>query len=62
MMGFFLAMLLHPDVKTMAQKEIDGVIGYNRLPTLEDQDQLPYVNRVLQEVLRWFPVAPLGEY
>lgn len=60
-MGFFVAMLLHPDVKTKAQNEIDEVVGFDRLPNLEDRPQLPYVGRIVQETLRWFPVAPLGE-
>jgi cytochrome P450 len=59
-MSFFVAMLLFPDVKLKAQKEIDEVIGVDRLPSLEDQDQLPYISRVVQEALRWFPSTPLG--
>ena len=60
-LGFFIAMMLFPDVKVKAQKEIDSVVGSERLPEMADQVQLPYVNRVVQEVLRWFPVAPLGK-
>ncbi|KAF8595143.1 cytochrome P450 [Ceratobasidium sp. AG-I] len=60
MMGFFVAMLLYPDVKIKAQKEIDEVVGQGRLPTLEDQLELPYMNRVVQETLRWFPATPLA--
>ncbi|KAF8593407.1 cytochrome P450 [Ceratobasidium sp. AG-I] len=60
LMGFFLAMLLFPEVKTKAQKEIDQVTGSSRLPKFEDQEQLPYVNRVVQEVFRWFPITPLA--
>ncbi|KAF8596887.1 cytochrome P450 [Ceratobasidium sp. AG-I] len=60
LMSFFLAMLLFPEVKANAQKEIDKVIGFDRLPSLEDQERLPYVSRVVQEVLRWLPVTPLA--
>lgn len=58
--GFFLAMILFPEVKKKAQKEIDNVIGIDRLPNLEDRARLPYVDRVVQEVLRWLPVTPIG--
>ena len=53
-------MMLFPDVQAKAQEEIDTVVGSERLPGMEDQAQLPYINRVVQEVHRWFPVAPLG--
>lgn len=53
-------MLRHPEVQARAQSELDRVIGDQRLPQLADRDQLPYINRVVKEVLRWRPVAPLG--
>jgi cytochrome P450 len=30
------------------------------LPTLEDRPNLPYVDALVKEVLRWQPVVPLG--
>ena len=51
-MSFVLCMLLHPEVLRNAQKEIDQVIGNDRLVDFEDQDSLPYFNYVLKEVLR----------
>ena len=33
--------------------ELDAVVGPNRLPTFEDRDSLPYVECVVQEVLRY---------
>src|SRR5689334_22738353 len=53
-------MLLFPDVQAKAQREIDEVVGTGRLPTLDDQPNLPYVERLIQEVLRWQPVTPIG--
>ncbi|KAG6860208.1 hypothetical protein C0995_014265, partial [Termitomyces sp. Mi166 len=41
-------------------KEIDAVIGSDRLPTLADTPHLPYVNAVVTEVLQWNSVAPIG--
>jgi len=49
-----------PEVQRKAQSEIDKVIGNDRLPTLSDREQLPYINALCLEVLRWQPVAPLG--
>jgi len=57
---FILAMTLYPEVQRKAQAEIDRVVGNSRLPDYSDQDELPYVDAVLKEVLRWHPVTPLG--
>ncbi|KAF5325955.1 hypothetical protein D9611_000766 [Ephemerocybe angulata] len=57
---FVLAMVLHPEVLKKAQAEMDRVVGNHRLPTMEDQESLPYFECVLKEVLRWNPVVPLG--
>ncbi|KAG2053794.1 cytochrome P450 [Suillus hirtellus] len=59
---FLLAMVLYPEVQTRAQAEIDSVIGetLERLPDWDDRASMPYINAVIQETLRWFPVVPLG--
>lgn len=59
-------MTLNPTVQTRAQAELDVVIGPSddtdmRLPTFTDREQLPYVNAIVKEVLRWNPSVPLGE-
>lgn len=58
--SFYLAMALNPLVQKKAQEEIDRVIGTERLPTFADRDQLPYVDAIVKEVLRWHPSAPMG--
>ncbi|KAF4503330.1 O-methylsterigmatocystin oxidoreductase [Fusarium agapanthi] len=58
--GFVLAMLLFPDVQRKAQKEIDSAVGNERLPQFEDRDNLPYVDALIKETLRWIPVTPMG--
>ncbi|GKU12184.1 cytochrome p450 oxidoreductase [Fusarium langsethiae] len=58
--GFVLAMLLFPDVQRKAQQEIDSVVGTERLPQFEDRDNLPYVDALVKEALRWIPVIPMG--
>ena len=45
-------MVLHPEVFDKAQREIDRVIGNDRLVDFDDQNSLPYLNYVLKEVLR----------
>ncbi|KAJ7486840.1 cytochrome P450 [Mycena latifolia] len=57
---FLLAMVLNPECQIRAQKEIDSVVGTSRFPTFEDRAELPFVECILQETLRWNPVAPLG--
>jgi cytochrome P450 len=59
-MVFVLAMVLYPDVQKRAQAEIDSVIGRDQLPTFTDRASLPYIDAVLRETLRWYPVVPLG--
>jgi cytochrome P450 len=53
-------MMLNPEVQIKAQKEIDSVIGRDRLPTVADKSSLPYVRSVVAEVLRLNPPIPLG--
>ncbi|KAI0274083.1 cytochrome P450 [Russula aff. rugulosa BPL654] len=60
LMVFVVAVLLRPEVQTMAQKELDAVTRRERLPELEDRLKLPFVDAICKEVIRWKPVAPLG--
>ncbi|KAI5120722.1 hypothetical protein M0805_006428 [Coniferiporia weirii] len=57
---FILAMVLHPHIAKKAQAEIDGVTHGKRLPLLEDKDELPYIDYILKECLRWRPPFPVG--
>ncbi|KAF8581539.1 cytochrome P450 [Ramaria rubella] len=60
MSTFFLAMCTHPEVQAAGKAEIDRVIGNERLPTIEDRDNLPYIGAIVKEVMRWGPVLPAG--
>ena len=53
-------MVLYPEVQKKAREEIDRVVGSKSLPSYADRPNLPYVEALLKEVLRWNPVAPLG--
>jgi cytochrome P450 len=57
---FFLAMVLFPEAQRKAQKELDDVVGLHRLLEFEDRADLPYVDALCKEILRWQPVTPLG--
>ncbi|KAL1860863.1 hypothetical protein Plec18170_001377 [Paecilomyces lecythidis] len=57
---FFLAMAVYPEVQRKAQEEIDQVVGSERLPGFEDRQNLPYIDAIVKETLRWNPVGPMG--
>lgn len=59
--AFFLAMSLYPDVQVAAQEELNRVVGHDRLPDISDRAELPYVDALCKEVLRWHVAAPLGK-
>ncbi|XP_053331374.1 cytochrome P450 2C16-like [Spea bombifrons] len=55
-----LVMIKFPHVQERVQKEIDSVIGTERLPKLADRIQMPYTNAVLHEILRFLDLVPLA--
>ncbi|KAH9837060.1 cytochrome P450 [Rhodofomes roseus] len=59
LISFVLLMTLHPEVQRRAQEEVDRVCE-GRLPTWDDEPNMPYVGAMIKEVMRWNPVAPLG--
>ncbi|OCH91450.1 cytochrome P450 [Obba rivulosa] len=60
MLTFFLAMVLYPDVQRKAQLELEAVVGSTRLPDFSDKEDLPYINALCMECLRWQPASPLA--
>ncbi|KAJ5154053.1 uncharacterized protein N7500_009492 [Penicillium coprophilum] len=58
--GFFLVMMLFPDVQRKAQAEMDELFGKPTLPSATDRERLPYVNAIVKEAIRWHTVAPMG--
>jgi len=52
---------MHPEVQAKAFEEIDRVIGHDRLPTLADLDNLPYMEALWKEILQWSPPFPISE-
>ncbi|GAA5975070.1 hypothetical protein JCM11641_000019 [Rhodosporidiobolus odoratus] len=60
LIAFVLAMVTHPRAQKKAQEELDRVVGRERSPNWTDDANLPYLRALVQEVLRWRPVAVLG--
>ncbi|KAJ4401485.1 hypothetical protein N0V91_007919 [Didymella pomorum] len=60
LIGFVQAMLLFPDAQRKAHEELDRVIGSDRMPTMEDQESLPYIHSCIKESMRWMPTTILG--
>ncbi|KZT58518.1 cytochrome P450 [Calocera cornea HHB12733] len=62
--NFLAAMVLFPEIQATAQAELDRVFGKpgrgTSPPTLADRERLPYCYALVQEVLRWQPVAPFA--
>ena len=54
-----LYMLIYPHIQQRVQSEIDVVIA-GRAPSMNDRNNMPFTDAVLQEVQRIASVAPLG--
>ncbi|CAA7268211.1 unnamed protein product [Cyclocybe aegerita] len=57
---WMLAMVAYPETQKRAQKEIERVVGRDRLPSFNDIENMPYVRAMAKEALRWRPVDPVG--
>ena len=55
-----MAIVNYPEVQAKAQAELDAAVGPDRLPEFVDRVNLPYINAVISELLRWQPVVPMG--
>ncbi|XP_055052706.2 cytochrome P450 2M1-like [Misgurnus anguillicaudatus] len=55
-----LLMMKHPDIQERVQREIDGVVGQARWPSIEDRQNLQYTDAVLHEVQRNMDLAPIA--
>lgn len=51
-----LALVAFPDIQKKAQAEIDKVCGITRSPQWSDFAELPYINMIVKEGLRWRPM------
>ncbi|CAE6390164.1 unnamed protein product [Rhizoctonia solani] len=60
LLSFVASMVLNPEVQAQAQNEIDLTLGLGVLPTMADRERLPYVNRLILELMRWRPPLTIG--
>jgi len=56
---FFFAMIVNPGAMKKAQEELDRVVGKGELPDFSQKDDLPYIDALLKELLRWSPPFPI---
>src|SRR6218665_27815 len=55
-----VALANHPHVQNRLRAEIDAVIPRDKLPSMTDQPNLPYVDATSVEIMRWKTLAPLS--
>ncbi|KAJ5449967.1 Cytochrome P450 [Penicillium daleae] len=55
-----LMLVTNPQAQAAAHAELDHVVGMTRLPTFDDEKDLPYLKALCNETLRIRPVAVLG--
>ena len=60
LLSLLLALVLHPEWQAKMQKEIDHVVGSDRLPEFDDMPSLPTLRACMKESLRWHPVTAGG--
>ncbi|EAT33306.1 AAEL014413-PA [Aedes aegypti] len=53
-------LIQYPEVQTKMYRELNEVVGLNRLPTLDDRADLPYCDAVIREGLRIDALVPSG--
>ena len=52
-MQWFSALIpAYPEIQRLAQAELDRVVGRDRLPTIEDEKNLPYCHAIVKEIER----------
>ena len=51
---FILACILYPEWIPRAQREIDAIVGEDRLPSFKDRPHLPYI----EAIVRGMDVSP----
>jgi len=57
---FIFAAVTEPAFQIAAQAELDRVVGRDAMPTFNDRGRLPYIQAIVNEILRWRPPAPMG--
>lgn len=55
----FICARRYPEMQTRLQQEVDKVVDRSRLPSIEDQPQLPFIMAFIYEVMRFTSFVPL---
>jgi len=56
----FVQLSNNPQIQSRLQKEMDGILGHDRQPVLDDEPKLPYLQAVILEMLRHSSIAALA--
>ncbi|TRY61580.1 hypothetical protein TCAL_01476 [Tigriopus californicus] len=56
----FLILVTYPEIQERLYREIQETVGSDRLPTMDDKPKMPFTEAVMQEILRFSCIAPLG--
>jgi len=46
-------MICYPEIQEKAQAELDRVVGKGHLPDYGDEVELPYINALVKETIRY---------
>ena len=57
-----LLLVSHPEVQVKGQRELDTMVGCERIPDLGDIEKLPYVQAIIKEVRVLFYVGQRPVY
>ena len=55
-------MVRYPEIQSRIHREIDEVVGRNRLPTLADKVNLPYTQATIAELHRIVSLVPMAAF
>ncbi|XP_051720023.1 cytochrome P450 2G1-like isoform X2 [Ctenopharyngodon idella] len=55
-----MLLIKYPHIQEQMQREIDRVIGQNRIPNMDDRKSLPFTDAVIHEVQRYMDIVPLN--
>lgn len=53
---FILNMVLHPEIQDKARRQLDSIVGSDRLPDFSDRASMPYLEHIVQEVYRYVAI------